>query len=326
MLAAPNVMPFRKERMNDRIKNIINQCQPLRNWINHHRLNNGQNGIASARLSTHRVKRFIQFFNTHFADIHIRFLDIGACDRLASTCGVPINAIFGFLNDLKNKSIHGIEADKDALAQLAKNSEYDHIFAEAVGPSTRDEYFYITHWGGCSSILETNVELLKTYSDQWAHWWTPVQKIPCKVKQLRDILPQNASYDYGRMTLMCPIYEILSTLDDAFFKNLIAIQVLSTAIPFYKTQHTFGHIFNLMLEKNFVPFAIVPYPFFANMEIHHNLTFIQAPNTIQTVEQAMKHCLFGMMMKKPYYVSYILNKYRSLFRDEVLFKSIWAYV
>ena len=311
--------------MNEILKNFLKSIPLVRNTLNDYQLSHNKNGIASYRITKRKIQRFIDLLNSDYPQVHVNFLDVGAYDGLASTCGMPVNAIFGYLKLLKNRTIHGIEPEQEAIDRLLKSKEYDKIYPYAAGPTNGECKFYITNWIGCSSLSEPNPDYIAQYSPLWASWWTTKRTCTTKTKTLKDIIG-STPYDFTRMTFLGPNLEILEGMDLSFFHNLTCIQLLTHAIPFYKNQHTLGDILNFFKEQNFVPIAMVPYTWFADLEIHHNVTFVKSPTEIKTLDQLLKHCLIGMMLQKPYYVSYLLNKFRSLFPNEQAYRKLWRYV
>ena len=73
-----------------------------------------------------------------------------------------------------------------------------------------------------------------------------------------------------------------------------------------------GDLLNFMHSKGFIPLYTEPLPF-DGMDMWYNVTFIQNPAKMTTLDQCLKHCLIGFMTNKPHYVAYILRIYQEKF-------------
>jgi hypothetical protein len=160
----------------------------------------------------------------------------------------------------------------------------------------------------------------------WASWyqWTTTQ--PIQTKTLDTICGSNASYDFIKLDTEGIEYDILNSLEAHWFQHLTCLVVLVTAFQVFKNQHTMGDIYNLMATHNFYPLKHQFYGLFGGLDGAGHVTFIKGSWLINTLEDVLKHCLVGMIMQKPYYVSYILNRFRKLFPSDALYKAIWKYV
>ncbi|MCQ2955965.1 MAG: hypothetical protein MJ218_02105 [Opitutales bacterium] len=310
--------------MNEALKNILKSIPFVRNTLNNYQLSHNKNGIASYRITKRKIQRFIDLLNNDYPQVHINLLCIGARGGW-NNCSIAVQNIWGALANFNNKTTYGIEPEPSEAERLLKSGEFDKIYPYAIYNHTGPATLYITNWIGCSGITEPNTEFLNQYHSEWADWWTTTKTASVQVKAPQDIL-EDIPYDYCNSGLMGPEYEIFSAMHDSFFQRSTCIQLLTHAIPFYKNQHTFGDIFNFFKDKHFIPISIVKNPLFSDLEVHHTLTFVKSPTEIKTLDQLLKHCLIGMMLQKPYYVSYLLNKFRSLFPNEQAYRKIWRYV
>ncbi|HCI56578.1 MAG TPA: hypothetical protein DEW74_00460 [Opitutae bacterium] len=305
--------------MHNFVKNIIKSIQPLRRVVNYIRINRNLNAIASYPITNYKIKSFIRFLNNYYPDLHINYLDIGASGGLEDS-RIPL---FKYFN---NKTLHGIECDEELANELKSTYGYDKVFTKFVGIKNGSETAYILNWKVCSSIKEPNIEEFKRMDPNWVQWITLDKTISIETETLSHICGSTCSYDWMKLDTEATEYEVLTSLPQSWFDRLQAIDIHTMSISTHKTNSDISDILTFMKQKDFYPLKYHFYPLYAEMDCVCNIMFVKGPWNIYCLEDVLKHCLMGMLQKKPYYVSYILNRYTSLFPNDQAFRSILRFV
>lgn len=107
-------------------------------------------------------------------------------------------------------------------------------------------------------------------------------------------------------------------MSDALWENATGIYVETRTIPFYEGEHTLDEIAKLMKDRGFCWLFSrddSEHPFCSEYDVF----FVKDPRTIRTVEQALKHCLAGLLVGRFKYVRYVLRFYKERYGNcEVL--------
>ena len=163
-----------------------------------------------------------------------------------------------------------------------------------------------------------NKALLDDYGFHIDSYRDTGKRVPVPVKTLDDLLGEDKAFDFIKLDIHGVEYEVLSSMSDALLKNVMGIYVETRTVPFYEGEHTLDEIAKLMKDRGFCWLFSCDdpnHPFCSE----YNVFFVKDPRTIRTVEQALKHCLAGLLVGRFKYVRYILRFYKERYGNcEVL--------
>ena len=241
----------------------------------------------------------------------VRLLDLGARG------GLEIAGVFAPLRYLKNVSAVGVEPDGEEAERLKQSGEYEKIFAEGVAGYTGEAVLHVLN-PFCSSIKRVNKALLDDYGFHMDLYRDTGKRVPVRVKTLDDLLGDDKAFDFIKLDIHGVEYEVLASMSDALWENATGIYVETKTIPFYEGEHTLDEIAKLMKDRKFCWLFSrddAGHPFCSEYDVF----FVKDPRTIQTAEQALKHCLAGLLVGRFEYVRYILRFYKERYGNcEVL--------
>ena len=135
------------------------------------------------------------------------------------------------------------------------------------------------------------------------------RRVPIQVKTPDDLLGDDKVFDFIKTDIHGVEYEVLASMSDALWENATGIYVETRTIPFYEGEHTLDEIAKLMKDRRFCWLFSRDdsgHPFCSEYDVF----FVKDPRTIRTVEQALKHCLAGLLVGRFEYVRYILRFYK----------------
>ena len=243
--------------------------------------------------------------------VSVRLLDLGARNGLKEA------AVFAPLRYLKNASAVGVEPDEEEAERLRKSKEYEKIFAEGIAGYTGEAVLHVLN-PLCSSIKRVNKALFDDYGFHMDWYRDTGKRVPIQVKLLDDLLGEDKAFDFIKLDIHGVEYEVLSSMSDALLKNVMGIQVETRTIPFYEGEHMLDEIAKLMKDRGFCWLFSrddSTHPFCSEYDVF----FVRDPRTIRTVEQALKHCLAGLLVGRFEYVRYVLRFYKERYGNcEVL--------
>ena len=238
-------------------------------------------------------------------------MDLGARNGLKEA------AVFAPLRYLNNASAVGVEPDEEEAERLRQSGEYEKVFAEGVAGYTGEAVLHVLN-PLCSSIKRVNKALLDDYGFHMDLYRDTGKRVPVQVKTLDDLLGDDKVFDFIKIDIHGVEYEVLASMSDALLKNATGIYVETRTVPFYEGEHTLDELAKLMKDRGFCWL-------FSRDDSRHPLCseydvfFVKDPRTIRTVEQALKHCLSGLLVGRFEYVRYVLRFYKERYRNcEVL--------
>ena len=286
------------------LKELIKSISPLLYLCN--KLSLKKTGwLLDYRLKPQWVHQYIKFLNNHHSSLKIHFLDIGSRD------GVEDSGIFSSLQWLNNKITYGVEPDPEEAEHLIQKHAYDKIYTNAIAGYTGEGTLYIPEPTPAFASLGIELENLKSLHLSCASFCEPMKCVPVKVKKMSEAIGSQ-TFDFIKLDIHGAEYGALASLDDSFFEKALCFHIETCAIHFFKSEHLMGDLLNFMHSKGFIPLYTEPLPF-DGMDMWYNVTFIQNPAKMTTLDQCLKHCLIGFMANKPHYVAYILRIYQEKF-------------
>ena len=261
--------------------------------------------VPVIRFSCRRLyeHRWISLWNRYVSPhTFVRLLDLGARNGLKEA------AVFAPLRYLKNASAVGVEPDEEEAERLRRSGEYEKIFAEGVAGYTGEAVLHVLN-PFCSSIKRVNKALLDDYGFHMDLYRDTGKRVPVQVKTLDDLLGGDKVFDFIKIDIHGVEYEVLASMSDALLKKTTGIYVETRTVPFYEGEHTLDEIAKLMKDRGFCWLFSrddSEHPFCSEYDVF----FVKDPRTIRTVEQALKHCLAGLLVGRFEYVRYILRFYK----------------
>lgn len=248
------------------------------------------------------MQRWISLWNRYTLKVSVRLLDLGA------RSGLKEAAVFAPLRYLKNASAVGVEPEKEEAERLRQSGEYEKIFAEGVAGYTGEAVLHVSN-PSCSSIKRVDEALFDDYGFHMDLYRDTGKRVPVQVKTPDVLLGDDKAFDFIKIDIHGVEYEVLASMSDALLKNVTGIHVETRTVPFYEGEHTLDEITKLMKDRGFVQLYCHDdpgHPFCSE----YNVFFVKDPRTIRTVEQALKHCLAGLLVVRFQYVRYVLRFYK----------------
>lgn len=260
-----------------------------------------------------RTKKFIRYLNAHYPNLCITFLDAGARGGMIQA------GAFKYLLYCKNKKLYAIEPDEVEAERLRKLNQYDFVYQDIIADFTGEAIFYVAEGSRYSSSYRKIDWEWAKYLDTEERPFKKIKEKPVKVKKMIDI-HLTTPINFLKVDIEGCEMDMLASSDPTFFKELVGLRLETRAVPFWKGQGVTDEVLTFLKEKGLFLLQVESYK---SALFLSDLVCVKDPRTIQTIEQVLKHCLFGFLFKNLWYVVAILKAYEASFGQQEEFDPIY---
>lgn len=257
--------------------------------------------IKERTINDEQLNSFIDFLNTKYPKVTVRILDIGARGGLSCSELSP-------LISLKNKYLVGVEPDTEELShlhELTGGEKYDELYDVALASNKGNRDLYLTFVRGCSSLLEPNYDWLQKNKFLQSEYFRPEKKITVSTTTLSELF-ENPNFDFIKIDTQGLEYEIVSSVREDFWNNVIGLLLEAQTYPAYKGQALINSVLQIMHNNRYFLCKLTPYEK-EGLIFECDLAFIKTFEEINSADDFLKRILFVAVTKKSNHISYLLR-------------------